>query len=105
MFSVDHPSAQFHRWWAGRFAPKRHSPDREPGFCRPRWRCCPGCSSSEFLRWLHHIVGRWQKGTLPDAPGGSPRSEEHTSELQSRGHLVCRLLLEKKNKKAQISKS
>src|SRR5690625_6559216 len=27
-----------------------------------------------------------------------PRSEEHTSELQSRGHLVCRLLLEKKNR-------
>src|SRR5207253_9103681 len=26
------------------------------------------------------------------------RSEEHTSELQSRGHLVCRLLLEKKNR-------
>src|SRR5439155_25847016 len=29
----------------------------------------------------------------------STRSEEHTSELQSRGHLVCRLLLEKKKKK------
>src|SRR5262245_63823788 len=28
-----------------------------------------------------------------------PRSEEHTSELQSLRHLVCRLLLEKKNKK------
>src|SRR5690625_5808121 len=28
-----------------------------------------------------------------------PRSEEHTSELQSRGHLVCRLLLEKKKTK------
>src|SRR5690625_2357067 len=28
------------------------------------------------------------------------RSEEHTSELQSRGHLVCRLLLEKKNRQA-----
>src|SRR5690625_7016116 len=27
------------------------------------------------------------------------RSEEHTSELQSRGHLVCRLLLEKKKNK------
>src|SRR5437870_7190945 len=27
---------------------------------------------------------------------GANRSEEHTSELQSRGHLVCRLLLEKK---------
>src|SRR2546422_1638344 len=30
--------------------------------------------------------------------GTTPRSEEHTSELQSRLHLVCRLLLEKKNK-------
>src|SRR2546429_3088239 len=30
---------------------------------------------------------------------GCPRSEEHTSELQSRLHLVCRLLLEKKKKK------
>src|SRR5690625_1203624 len=30
--------------------------------------------------------------------GINRRSEEHTSELQSRGHLVCRLLLEKKNK-------
>src|SRR5437870_9044431 len=29
---------------------------------------------------------------------GIERSEEHTSELQSRGHLVCRLLLEKKKK-------
>src|SRR5690625_5716916 len=29
---------------------------------------------------------------------GYQRSEEHTSELQSRGHLVCRLLLEKKKK-------
>src|SRR5690625_4910414 len=29
------------------------------------------------------------------------RSEEHTSELQSRGHLVCRLLLEKKNETKQ----
>src|SRR3712207_7500843 len=28
---------------------------------------------------------------------GTPRSEEHTSELQSRQYLVCRLLLEKKN--------
>src|SRR5690625_6865270 len=30
------------------------------------------------------------------------RSEEHTSELQSRGHLVCRLLLEKKKKHLSI---
>src|SRR2546430_12493102 len=30
--------------------------------------------------------------------GGRPRSEEHTSELQSQSNLVCRLLLEKKKK-------
>src|SRR5215813_14841642 len=41
------------------------------------------CSS----RWL------WARATT------LPRSEEHTSELQSRPHLVCRLLLEKKKKK------
>src|SRR5436305_13581411 len=40
--------------------------------------------------WLGYVLisGRW-------------RSEEHTSELQSRPHLVCRLLLEKKKKQAK----
>src|SRR5690554_6360335 len=33
-----------------------------------------------------------------EVPMGETRSEEHTSELQSRPHLVCRLLLEKKKK-------
>src|SRR5258708_19956195 len=33
---------------------------------------------------------------------GDARSEEHTSELQSPDHLVCRLLLEKKNKQTTI---
>src|SRR5690625_6774516 len=41
-----------------------------------------------FLRWM---VRKDSKGV------DFGRSEEHTSELQSRGHLVCRLLLEKKN--------
>src|SRR5438874_7984776 len=36
---------------------------------------------------------------LADLCGVQPRSEEHTSELQSRRDLVCRLLLEKKKKK------
>src|SRR5690348_17532214 len=35
-------------------------------------------------------------------PRASPRSEEHTSELQSPVHLVCRLLLEKKKNKTHI---
>src|SRR2546426_12693732 len=42
---------------------------------------------------------------LPDGRGGgSGRSEEHTSELQSPSNLVCRLLLEKKKKKRTIRK-
>src|SRR5438552_5431540 len=36
---------------------------------------------------------------------GSRRSEEHTSELQSPDHLVCRLLLEKKKKKKKKNKT
>src|SRR3712207_8692238 len=39
---------------------------------------------------------RWMLGS--GAPRFTPRSEEHTSELQSRQYLVCRLLLEKKKK-------
>src|SRR3989442_5233984 len=38
----------------------------------------------------------------PPAARSAHRSEEHTSELQSRPHLVCRLLLEKKNKSIEI---
>src|SRR5437660_3549931 len=37
-----------------------------------------------------------ERAARRDATIGLQRSEEHTSELQSRGHLVCRLLLEKK---------
>src|SRR5690625_6531098 len=47
----------------------------------------PGYSTGQAMVALEKIMEQ-----LP------PRSEEHTSELQSRGHLVCRLLLEKKNK-------
>src|SRR3989442_6668464 len=38
-------------------------------------------------------------------PDDDHRSEEHTSELQSRPHLVCRLLLEKKKKTRRLHKS
>src|SRR5947208_12626048 len=44
------------------------------------------------------VISCWVK-----APS-SPRSEEHTSELQSPDHLVCRLLLEKKKKKKKNKK-
>src|SRR5687768_18483619 len=47
------------------------------------------------------MTGRSLVGMLTGKPavGRDARSEEHTSELQSRLHLVCRLLLEKKKKK------
>src|SRR3712207_8986268 len=45
------------------------------------------------------VVNPFARGVLGWAQGAaSERSEEHTSELQSRQYLVCRLLLEKKNK-------
>src|SRR5690625_6127482 len=40
-------------------------------------------------------------GSPSGCSSSSPRSEEHTSELQSRGHLVCRLLLEKKQSRPE----
>src|SRR4051794_41752552 len=40
---------------------------------------------------------------LQRSTGEFPRSEEHTSELQSPVHLVCRLLLEKKNRSDRLS--
>src|SRR5690554_7095796 len=52
----------------------------------------------EHLRVAYERPGEGQhlKMLLLDEPSESLRSEEHTSELQSRPHLVCRLLLEKK---------
>src|SRR3712207_7853870 len=43
------------------------------------------------------LRGGGRQGAGQDVPPGGARSEEHTSELQSRQYLVCRLLLEKKN--------
>src|ERR1041385_9561117 len=49
--------------------------------------------------WTFSFSGRWRLFVFLSV---SPRSEEHTSELQSRLHLVCRLLLEKKKKSIHI---
>src|SRR3989442_7963296 len=49
----------------------------------------------QYVIWLGKLVqGDWGTSILSGRP--VLRSEEHTSELQSRPHLVCRLLLEKK---------
>src|SRR5690625_6757029 len=51
-------------------------------------------SDLKFL--LMKRTRRWPSVATNFDSSGPMRSEEHTSELQSRGHLVCRLLLEKK---------
>src|SRR3712207_7458122 len=51
---------------------------------------------SQVSRHPGEPLDAWADALL--ATGVDPRSEEHTSELQSRQYLVCRLLLEKKNK-------
>src|SRR2546422_6139193 len=54
---------------------------------------------AESIRFHSYLFWLWLSAPLPGQElERSPRSEEHTSELQSRLHLVCRLLLEKKNK-------
>src|SRR5258708_20146853 len=63
------------------------------GMPRPpvdRWS--PRCTT-----WSACSTRAWPSST----PGAIARSEEHTSELQSPDHLVCRLLLEKKKKQTQ----
>src|SRR5690349_22196889 len=56
-----------------------------------------GDTAVDELRLEHPVPYFPQQRLLsPAADGLDPRSEEHTSELQSRRDLVCRLLLEKK---------
>src|SRR5271157_950057 len=54
----------------------------------PQTAATPNSANSELFR-IHMA-----DGYLPRLAVDIPRSEEHTSELQSRPHLVCRLLLE-----------
>src|SRR5690625_5451516 len=53
----------------------------------------------QLLLQILHIVVLVSESLRLAKTNPIDRSEEHTSELQSRGHLVCRLLLEKKNQR------
>src|SRR5437870_11168814 len=91
-------------------------PVRQPGGSATQDRADHAGEASALHREIHDRGGAPEDRAVsaqrgPEA-GGTPRardpdrqgparrarSEEHTSELQSRGHLVCRLLLEKKKK-------
>src|SRR3712207_7428072 len=66
------------------------------------FRSQPAGAHHHHHQGLDHVrAGHLRARRRPDRPGPGhllrpPRSEEHTSELQSRQYLVCRLLLEKK---------
>src|SRR3712207_8856678 len=76
----------------------------------PRWRTIEPSDRSRLLRRLADALDAEKENLaqLESKNTGKPlgdsrgemRSEEHTSELQSRQYLVCRLLLEKKNNKS-----
>src|SRR2546422_8383766 len=57
-------------------------------------------SLNRFVKWMGELVEAKGVDLFPGFAGTELlfRSEEHTSELQSRLHLVCRLLLEKKKR-------
>src|SRR5690625_2271889 len=104
----------------GRYSP----PPSSPRLCGPSSNCCPKPAITARHRHATDALPSSPLGALPPKMLAMPlvlgrmrwpsssvflrpstsllrrnalRSEEHTSELQSRGHLVCRLLLEKKN--------
>src|SRR5207253_9951239 len=59
----------------------------------------PSYGNRSILKVNQSFLARQVKKAMRKLGFKNARSEEHTSELQSRGHLVCRLLLEKKKKK------
>src|SRR2546429_7307221 len=65
------------------------------GVCRPTHRFVAGNRCLDTKRGQRDLAAG---GTADAAHRRVARSEEHTSELQSRLHLVCRLLLEQKKK-------
>src|SRR5690606_40987426 len=100
-------------WWPSRLS-MNGSPliiiDHLRKYCFMLAAIPSGYPVQDYLTWLQRrrISGapnRRASCTLRSSPRqhSSPRSEEHTSELQSRENLVCRLLLEKKKKHHQTT--
>src|SRR3712207_7158578 len=61
-----------------------------------------GGAAGPALFLIRYLIAARVPGPLSATAAGDFRSEEHTSELQSRQYLVCRLLLEKKKKKTHL---
>src|SRR5436190_15659857 len=77
-----------------------------PAFCAFSGPQTANFLAKNHLRALPTAVSRpcaHRRSMAETRPSVRPRSEEHTSELQSHSDLVCRLLLEKKKNKNSIS--
>src|SRR5205809_8121226 len=83
--------------WCGARNGRRATSDSPSGSTpATEWIFVVSSASSRLI--FGRMVGSRRASIVFPDPGG-PRSEEHTSELQSRLHLVCRLLLDKKKKR------
>src|SRR6266508_306517 len=101
--SVDAPAFQISNWLVGHYQWRNYGSRNfecnerrdasQPDDDDPNRRADHRSRRHRRFRYLPH----WYCLALHlgMATAGATRSEEHTSELQSRGHLVCRLLLEK----------
>src|SRR5437016_10472959 len=76
-------------------------PNHAAAQTRPRYpnQLPPNCHRRRAARSGRALTTRLHESGRPGSNRRRPRSEEHTSELQSLTNLVCRLLLEKKKKK------
>src|SRR5690606_41077190 len=103
-------------WWRSTLSRIRRTPACcHPGRAHRRRRTCPECAAPvRHRRWrpVQWPCGKTYPRLLWSPPEWPPccryrdgwvhhRSEEHTSELQSRENLVCRLLLEKKKHRSK----
>src|SRR3712207_7311093 len=77
--------------WAGQLAQ-----ERGPAVECVRWYPKPLPTFGDALALIRREL--WVAQVFTTSPAGRTRSEEHTSELQSRQYLVCRLLLVKKKR-------
>src|SRR5690242_21156331 len=98
--------------WSTVNLPARSTACRPPTICAPTWcaavpqrqRNSPNASAKSALRLAPPCASTgFCSSELTSSTAILPRSEEHTSELQSHVNLVCRLLLEKKKKNNNTS--
>src|SRR5437868_14059902 len=82
--------------------PTRRSSDLDAyGYSMSGGRASAATHMASFPTDIKNAADAWKVSSY-QTDGVDARSEEHTSELQSRFDLVCRLLLEKKKKKIKI---